>query len=176
MASALAGKPAAFVNADVALDGEPIVGSFTVDGLTFAVTGESHVELVGVAPSVTLSGAAEGGEAEGPDEGHASEASVANLTLPGSVTYSDTDYALASIGAYAFYLSGVADVMLPASVNDVDDRAFRSSDVANVTVADGNPSFSSYDGVLYDATRSSLLLIPGGRQGAVRISDKAEEV
>ena len=152
------------------------MGSFTVDGLTFAVTGESHVELVGVAPSVTLSGAAEGGEAEGPDEGHASEASVANLTLPGSVTYSDTDYALASIGAYAFYLSGVADVMLPASVNDVDDRAFRSSDVANVTVADGNPSFSSYDGVLYDATRSSLLLIPGGRQGAVRISDKAEEV
>ncbi|MCI8340510.1 MAG: hypothetical protein HFJ73_02815, partial [Eggerthellaceae bacterium] len=35
---------------------------------------------------------------------------------------------------------------------------------------------SSYDGVLYDASRSSLLLIPGGRQGAVRISSKAEEV
>ena len=101
---------------------------------------------------------------------------MANLALPGSVTYSDTDYTLTSIGAYAFYLSGVTDVALPASVSDVDDRAFRSSDVANVAVADDNPSFSSYDGVLYDATRSSLLLIPGGRQGAVRISDKAEEV
>ncbi|MCI8340662.1 MAG: leucine-rich repeat protein [Eggerthellaceae bacterium] len=171
------------------LDSGPIVGSFTVDGLTFAVTSESAVELVGVAPSVilsegseaaapsaTLSEAAEGGVVEGSDEGHASEAGVANLILPGFVTYEGADYALTSIAPYAFYLSGVTDVALPASVSDVDDRAFRSSDVANVAVADDNPAYSSYDGVLYDATRSSLLLIPGGRQGAVRISDKAEEV
>ncbi len=176
LASALAGKPVAFVNADVALDGEPVVGSFIVDSLTFAVTGESAVELVGVDPSVTLSGAAEGGEVEGSDEDHASEAGVANLALPESVAYENANYTLTAIAPYAFYLSGVTDVTLPASVSDVDGHAFRSSDVTNVTVADGNPSFSSYDGVLYDATRSSLLLIPGGRQGAVRISDKAEEV
>ena len=171
------------------LDSGPIVGSFTVDGLTFAVTSESAVELVGVAPSVilsegseaaapsaTLSEAAEGGVVEGSDEGHASEAGVANLILPGFVTYEGADYALTSIAPYAFYLSGVTDVALPASVSDVDDRAFRSSDVANVAVADDNPAYSSYDGVLYDADLTSLLLIPGGRQGAVRISDKAEEV
>ncbi len=70
----------------------------------------------------------------------------------------------------------MASVTLPATVTDVDERAFRSSDVANVTVADGNPSLSSYDGALYDATRSSLLLIPGGRQGAVRIPSQASDV
>ncbi len=70
----------------------------------------------------------------------------------------------------------MASVTLPATVTDVDERAFRSSDVANVTVADGNPSLSSYDGALYDATRSSLLLIPGGRQGAVRIPSQAADV
>ena len=177
LASALAGKPAAFVNADVTLDGEPVIGSFTVGGLTFAVIGESSIELVGVSPDwqqVTDSQEGEGSGAapmlaSGSDES-------ASLALPETITYSDTDYTLTSIGAYAFYLSGVTSVTLPASVSDVDARAFRSSDVANVTVADGNPSFSSYDGVLYDASRSSLLLIPGGRQGAVRISSKAEEV
>ncbi len=173
MASALAGKPAAFVNADVALGGDTVVGSFTVDGLTFAVTGESSVELVGIAPSVIPSEAA---GVEGFDSDQASEAGVTNLTLPETVTYESADYTVTSIGAYAFYLSGLTSITLPASVSDVDDRAFRSSDVASVTLADENSSFSSYDGALYDATRSSLLLISGGRQGAVRISDKAEEV
>ena len=177
LASALAGKPAAFVNADVVLDGEPVVGSFTVDGLTFAVTGESAVELVGVSPDWQQVTDPQEGEGFGvaPMLASGSDEST-SLALPGSVTYSDTDYTLASIAPYAFYLSGVTDVTLPASVNDVDDRAFRSSDVESVAVADGNPSFSSYDGALYDATLTRLLLIPGGRQGAVRISSKAEEV
>ncbi len=174
MASALAGKPAAFVNADVALDGEPVIGSFTVNGLTFAVTGESTIELVGVSPSVILSGGSEAAGAEGSDESHASEAGVASLTLPESITYEGVDYTLASIGGFAFYLSGVTDLTLPASVSDVDDRAFRSSDVASVAVAESNLTYSSYDGVLYDAECLSLLLIPEGKQGAVRIPAAAK--
>ena len=82
LASALAGKPAAFVNADVALDGEPVIGSFTVDGLTYAVLGESTVELVGVAPSVILSEGTGGPGVEGSDESPASEDGVADLALP----------------------------------------------------------------------------------------------
>jgi len=70
----------------------------------------------------------------------------------------------------------VASVTLPASVRDVDARAFRSSDVSSVGIAEGNPFYASYDGVLYGADLTRLLLIPGGRQGAVRISSKAEEV
>ena len=37
LASGLFGAPSTFINSDVALDSEPIIGSFTVDGLTFAV-------------------------------------------------------------------------------------------------------------------------------------------
>ena len=145
MASALAGKPAAFVNADVALNGEPVIGSFTVDGLVYAVTDGPYVELVGVSPSVALSEAAADGEVEGSDEGRASEAGAASLILPEAVSYAGVSHIVSSVGAYAFYLSGMTDVTLPASVSDVDDRAFRSSDVANVTVAEGNPTYSSYD-------------------------------
>ncbi len=167
MASGLAGKPSAFVSSDVAFDGEPIVGSFTVDGLTFAVIDESRVELVGVAPSVALSGGSEAGVVEGPDEGHAS------LILPESVTYEGATYALVSIGAFAFYLSGVTDVTLPASVADVDERAFRSSDVARADVDQANPALSSYDGALYSADTTRILLVPEGRSGQLRIPSRA---
>ena len=177
------------------------MGSFTVDGLTYAVIDGPYVELVNVSPMtatsegdagavasglphqandsadpVALSGAAESGEAEGAYESQDSEAGATNLILPEAVSYEGVSHIVSSVGAYAFYLSGVTDVTLPASVSNVDDRAFRSSDVANVIVADDNPNLSSYDGVLYDAALTRLLLIPGGRQGAVRISPKAEEV
>ena len=197
LAESLIGKPASFVSSDVVLDGEPIIGSFTVDGLTFAVIDGPYVELVGVSPGwqqatdpqeresskaasalagpITLGGAAEGGEAEGPDEGHASEAGAAGLVLPETVSYEGVSHIVSSVGAYAFYLSGVTDVTLPASVSDVDERAFRSSDVANMAVAEGNPNYSSYDGALYDADQSSLLLIPEGRKGAVVLPKTAEK-
>ena len=70
----------------------------------------------------------------------------------------------------------MTDVTLPASVTDVDERAFRSSDVENVSVAEANPTYSSFDGALYSAGLTSLLLIPGGRQGAVRIPSQASDV
>ena len=174
LASGLAGRPSNFINSDVALDSEPIIGSFTVDGLTYAVIDGPYVELVGVSPSAILS---EGSEAAGVDESnsnHASEAGVTNLALPETVSYEGVSHIVSSIGAYAFYLSGVTDVTLPASVSDVDDRAFRSSDVASVAVAEGNPAYSSFDGALYDAEQLSLLLIPEGKQGAVLLPKTAE--
>ena len=181
LASSLMDGSASVVREDVALAAseddatlEPVIGSFTVDGLTFAVMEGFDVELVGVAPSITLSGAAEGGVVEGSNESLASEAGATNLALPESVTYEGVSYTLASIGAYAFYLSGVTSVTLPASVSDVDECAFRSSDVASVMVAEGNQTYSSFDGALYDASQSSLLLIPEGKQGAVLLPKTAE--
>ena len=48
LASGLVGTPSNFINSDVALDSEPVIGSFTVDGLTYAVIDGPYVELVGV--------------------------------------------------------------------------------------------------------------------------------
>ena len=181
LASGLVGAPSNFINSDVAFDSEPIIGSFTVDGLTYAVIDGPYVELVGVSPDrqqVTNSQEGEGSGvalmlASGSDR---VEVNASTLALPETVSYEGVSHIVSSIGAYAFYLSGVTSVTLPASVNDVDDRAFRSSDMANVIVAEGNPSYSSFDGALYDAFQSSLLLIPEGKQGTVRIPKTAETV
>ncbi len=174
LASGLAGRPSSFINSDVSLDSEPIIGSFTVDGLTYAVIDGPYVELVGVSPSVILSEGSEAAGAEESNSNHASEAGVTNLALPETVSYEGVSHIVSLIGAYAFYLSGVTDVTLPASVNDVDDRAFRSSDVVSVEVAEDNPAYSSFDGALYDVEQLSLLLIPEGKQGAVLLPKTAE--
>ena len=56
LADALAGKPTCFVNQEVALDSNAsVLGSFIVDGMTYAVTGEGAVELVAVG-SAALAG------------------------------------------------------------------------------------------------------------------------
>ena len=179
LASGLVGTPSNFINSDVALDSEPVIGSFTVDGLTYAVIDGPYVELVGVSSDRQQVMNLQEGEgsgvapmlASGP-YGTGSKATA--LVLPETVSYVGVSHIVSSVGAYAFYLSGISSVTLPASISNVDDRAFRSSDVASVLVADDNPFYSSFDGALYDAEQLSLLLIPEGKQGTVRIPKTAE--
>ncbi len=186
LASSLMDGSASVVREDVVLAApegdvapEPVIGSFTVDGLTFAVIDESHVELVGVSSGWQQITSSQEGEDSGVAPMLASgsdgaEADASTLALPESITYEGVDYDVIAIAPYAFYLSGVASVTLPASVSDVDDHAFRSSDVASVQIAEGNPTYSSFDGALYDAEQLSLLLIPEGKQGTVLLPKTAE--
>ncbi len=217
------------VSADVALvdaaDGvavEPVVGSFTVDGLTYAVVGEGQVALVAVSPR-TLAGGLAGGSAAGlasasdggssgapsgegsgsgvpprseaeqvpsgaaspspSPEGASSDgvegegaSEPVNLEVPESVEYDGAAYSVTSIGPRALAGCDADVVTIPATVESVDELAFRGSAVAAIEVADGNPSFSSYDGMLFDADQTSLLLIPEGKQGAARIPKTASSV
>ena len=245
------------VSADVALvDGddeavEPVVGSFTVDGLTYAIVEEGEVALVAVSPRTLAGGlvggsdvspdgsvavgssgadgegrgigsgvptsprpqpspsaeaagsgglddgsmaselvgagdegaglgadgaeglAAPGPEADSDDEG---PGGPATLTLPDAVSYDGINYSLATIGPRALAGCDAATVVLPASVETVDQAAFEGSPVASVEVADGNPHLSSFDGMLFDAGLTRLLLVPEGKQGAARIPKEAEVV
>ncbi len=80
LADALAGKPTCFVNQEVALDSNgSVLGSFIVDGMTYAVTGEGAVELVAVGPAALagdllagLAGAVPVGSAGAPPSGEGS--------------------------------------------------------------------------------------------------------
>ena len=212
------------LSADVALSPdrpEPLVGSFTVGGLTYAVVGEGEAALVAVAPATLAAGLADdsaGGpsgdpsgaegaargigsgvptssprsaaeqvpsgaqplpapsaEADGSEE-DASQDAAETLALPGSIPFAGVDYALVAVGPRALAGCGAAAIVIPASVASVDGAAFRDSSVAAVEVADGNAHLSSYDGMLFDADRTSLLLIPEGKQGAARIPKEAEVV
>ena len=148
---------------------KPVMGAFTVDGLTFAVVGPSQVELVEArvtAPTLDAEALS----------GPMAPVEPASLVLPEAVEHDGVAYALASIGDEAFVNAAVEVVGLPAAVMAVDEDAFRGSLVQRVEVDSASECLASYDGAIYSADFTRLLSIPGGRLGTVRISDKAEEV
>ncbi len=202
---------------------EPVVGSFTADGLTYAIVGEGQVALVAISPRTLAdglaggpaaspaavpsgegsgsgvptspspspegtssddaeegaeAGAAEGLVAPGPDAGADAEGDgePVALTLPEAVSYDGTDYSLTTIGPRALAGCEAGTVVIPASAASVDQAAFEGSSVAAIEVAEGNPEYSSYDGMLFDAGLTRLLLIPEGKQGAARVPETAQEV
>ena len=197
------------ISADVPLgaEGATVVGSFTVEGLTFAVRptlvaqllaeggvpsaedgagsdaagwapaeaarvadGGLQVELVGVVPGALAARGTDGLAAA-----TAGEASSATLALPESIVYQGVGYSVTSIDADAFAGCAVQEVVLPAFLTEVDPGAFRGSAVEAVAVADGNAVFASYDGALYSADMTRILLVPEGRSGQLRISSLTEE-
>ena len=276
------------VSADVELadEPEPVLGSFTVDGMTYAVTGEGEACLVAVAPSTLAGGLAgdpagaegagrgvgsgvpprsaaeqvpsgatlpqplpapsaeasssDGGEAaaDSPDgmglariAGSAAAALLADgasvpdvagarpagsdaagdgadgsdadssapsdpaasvdesvgldadgasepstLALSGTVPFDGSEYSLASVGPRALAGCSADVVVLPASVASVDPTALQGCAASAIEVDAANPNLASFDGMLFDADLTCLLLVPEGKQGAARVPETAEGV
>ena len=235
MLASLMASGAGHISTAVALedDPEPVVGSFTVDGLTYAIVGEGEVALVAVGPgAAALAAGSSGADGEGRDigsgvpsrsvaeqvpsgatsprpqpspsagasaQGDSAGGAAADgaaalgkedadgsglegsqepvvLEVPESVEYDGSAYSVVAIGPRAFAGCEADVVAIPATVEFVDELALRGSAGAAIEVADGNAAYSSYDGMLFDAERISLLLIPEGKQGAARIPSTAEAV
>ena len=68
----------------------------------------------------------------------------------------------------------ITTVTIPSSIETIEEDAFSGADsLQHVIVSEDNQDYSSYDGCLYDGLMTSLLLIPEGRSGAVRIPSTA---
>ena len=87
---------------------------------------------------------------------------LTSVTLPASVT---------SIGGAAFSgCTGLTSVTLPASVTSIGDAAFSGcTGLTSFAVTPGNAHFSSEDGLLYNASGTSLLFFPAARTGGYSI-------
>ena len=59
------------------------------------------------------------------------------LTIPGSVSYNNTTYAVTSIAASAFNSAGLTSVILPDSVTSIGVAAFKSNSITTVTLPSG---------------------------------------
>lgn len=73
--------------------------------------------------------------------------------------------AIRYIGEYAFYGSGLVNVVLPAEVEAVGDFAFVGCrDLENITVDADNQMYCDIDGVLYDKEMRTLITCPMGKR------------
>jgi hypothetical protein len=64
------------------------------------------------------------------------------------------------IGYKAFYDNDLTSIVIPASVEEIGDSAFRSGLLSNIEVEDGNSYFKSIDGILFNIDETKLLIYP----------------
>jgi len=118
--------------------------------------------------------------------------SLLSITIPDSVTsigeYAfslNVDLASVTLGnkverieEYAFSgcekLTGIA---IPASVTFIDEFAFVScNNLVEITVAPGNSTYSSQDGVLFNKTKTILFNCPEGKTGSFSIPNTVNKI
>jgi hypothetical protein len=72
-----------------------------------------------------------------------------------------------TINGEAFYgCNQLSSISIPASVTIIGSQAFESSS-GDITVDDGNKTFSSADGILYDKYKHKLIHCPVSKTGAI---------
>ncbi|PKL35072.1 MAG: hypothetical protein CVV44_23385 [Spirochaetae bacterium HGW-Spirochaetae-1] len=77
------------------------------------------------------------------------------MTIPEQVT---------TISSYCFVNSGLTSIHIPVSVTSIGAGAFSNIGVLTaITVAAGNPNYSSSSGVLFNKTGTTLLMYPIGK-------------
>ncbi|MDR1347145.1 MAG: leucine-rich repeat domain-containing protein [Prevotellaceae bacterium] len=77
----------------------------------------------------------------------------------------------------AFYRFSIIAVLIPASVTEIDERAFYScDDIVAYSVDAGNKNYSSVDGLLYDRDKTVLLSCPNGKEGKCTIPESVVEI
>jgi hypothetical protein len=88
--------------------------------------------------------------------------SLTDITIPASVT---------SIGEDAFlWCSSLTSITIPAGVTSIGDYAFSGCEsLTSITVDANNSNYASQDGILYNKTKTSILIIPHEISGSVTI-------
>ena len=90
--------------------------------------------------------------------------SLTDIVIPSSVT---------EIGWWAFAnCSGLTSITIPSSVTCIGAAAFGYCDcLLSITVDQGNLYYASFDGVLYNKSKTELVQCPGGKNGVFSIPD-----
>ncbi len=86
--------------------------------------------------------------------------------------------AIRSIGAYAFYGSGLVSIVIPAETVHIGEYAFCGCySLIEITVNEGNPGYSDVSGVLFNKAGTVIICYPAGRvENFYTISSKVEEI
>lgn len=119
-----------------------------------------------------------------------------DVVIPEKVTFKGVDYPVTSISEDAFSgdslltsiklpstltscpnLSGtrIKTIEIPEKVSYVDPSYLNALELLTITVAKGNTYFASVDGLLTDATGTSLRVVPAGRKGTLVIPEGIKE-
>lgn len=92
--------------------------------------------------------------------------SNASLVIPSTVSNGSVEYTVTSIGTNSIVVSAVKSVTIAATITKIAEDGFGLSNLEAVYVEEGNKTFSSYDGALYNYNQDTLLLFPWKKKEA----------
>lgn len=82
-----------------------------------------------------------------------------------------------SLGDLAFgSCTKLTSVTIPASVKSMERPFYGCSALTEIIVSENNSVYTSWDGALYDKSKSTLLYCPGGKIGALEIPDGVSKI
>lgn len=77
---------------------------------------------------------------------------------------------LRSLPGQCFYGTKITTLTIPAQLTDISYTAFSNCvNLTTITVEEGNPAYSSYNGCLYDADKTALLKVPMSTGGSFSV-------
>lgn len=95
-----------------------------------------------------------------------------DLIIPETTAFEGKTYLVTSIGNSAFGHREITSVFIPWSVTTIAGNAFYESvGLKYIHVDKTNPTFSSYDGVLFNKDMTQLLKCPENRAGSFKVPD-----
>jgi len=120
---------------------EPYEGTETIDGIAW-----SYTVANGVATITDMSPV------------------IGDVVIPATVTNGVPVTALKDYIENLRYDDGITSITLPASVTNIGAGNFVGcTALVAINVAEGNTAYSSADGILYDVSKTELLVSPGGK-------------
>lgn len=108
----------------------------------------------------------------------ASDLYVGDLVIPDSVTYEGATYKVTSIGKNAFAGSRqLTSIHFPASIKEFGFDVFPLCvSLHTVTVAEDNPYYFVYSGVMYQRNPTAIFFVPRALSGMIDIYEGVTEV
>ena len=128
---------------------------------------------------------------EGKQPWHAYKSSIKSVVIQSGVTSvgnnafcffqkltkAELPETVTEIGKGAFFESGLQAVTIPASVKYIGFDAFLSCQkMTSITVTKNNPNYSSENGILYNKTKTNLIVCPAGKKTDVTVSSNTTEI
>ena len=103
---------------------------------------------------------------------------ITTANIPASVTYNSVSYSVTSIGNFAFFCCyRLTSVTIPNTVTSIGNQAFDGcTGLTSIDVASDNSNYCSVDGVLFNKDKTTLVVFPGGKQGAYTIPNSVTSI
>lgn len=81
-----------------------------------------------------------------------------------------------TLGEHAISSPTLEDIRIPATLEEIPEGSIDGSNIQNLYVAEGNPTYSDIDGVLFNKEKTTLIKFPAGRRGDYTVPESTKRI